>query len=220
MKLPEVTIILQTYERTEYALATIRSHLKHLKYAGPLVWYVADDGSRQEHVEAVLDAIGPTAEVRDCHSRPLSYGGSVNRGWDAARGSVSYFLEDDWKLCRDLDITPYVRLLMEVEEVGMVRLGHLPVGLLADSRGHDGRMYLNIHKQTNYQFSGNPHLKHDRFGFAYGPYPEGLNPGKTEITYDYRIRTTNGPSIWWPLAIGDNPYFAHIGAVQSYEAET
>ena len=100
---------------------------------------------------------------------------------------------------------------------GMVRLGGLPIDLDLWSTGIDGRMYLKVSKTVNYAFSGNPHLKHSRFLDAYGGYPTGKNPGDTEIAYDNQIRQKkNGPNIIWPLAIGDNPPFAHIGNTPSY----
>ena len=116
-----------------------------------------------------------------------------------------------------MDIEPYVTLLETEESVGMIRLGHLPVGLDISSAGYNGRMYLHIQKTTQYAFSGNPHLKHTRFRGHYGDYPIGRNPGETEISYDHQIRTANGSSILWPLAIGDTYKFAHIGEVSSYE---
>jgi hypothetical protein len=123
---------------------------------------------------------------------------------------------DDWKLMRDLDIEPYVRMLHERPDVGMVRLGGLPVGLDLHSVGHGGIHYLNVLRSTSYQYSGNPSLRSVRFARAYGPYPEDKNPGDTEIAYDARVRSIEGPAIWWPVDLGGWSVWGHIGTQQSY----
>lgn len=218
MSLPDVMVLLLTYERTEYALRTIHSHLANLRYDGIIQWAVVDDGSRPEHYETCRAALADYLSFSA--SRRAGYGANANEAWDAAyyhkHCPITYWLEDDWVLRRPLDITPYVRLLLEKEDVGMVRLGYLPVGLDLESVGYDGRMYLNVKKTKQYAFSGNPHLKHYRFR-SYGDYPVGKNPGVTEIEYDHKIRVQVGPAIWWPLVVGDDPFFAHIGVEQSYE---
>lgn len=102
------------------------------------------------------------------------------------------------------------------EDLGMIRLGHLPIGLNLRSVGYEGRMYLDVQKNTQYAFSGNPHLKHSRMRQLSGEYPTGMKPGDTEVAYDWQVRTNGDAAIWWPLVIGDAPYFGHIGTIQSY----
>ena len=225
----DVVIILQTYQRTAYALRTIQAAERHLKYKdGTLFWYIADDGSEPAHVaeleRAILNTTGPDSQwgALGAHTEKLGYGASANKAWRAAleRSAFSLWLEDDWELSRDLDLTPYVRLLAQHDDVGMVRLGHLAIDLDCRTVGYDGVHYLNILPTTNYQFSGNPSLRHRRFWEAFGEYPEGLNPGNTEIAYDAQIRNvglnTNAPRIVWPVDLGGWGVFAHIGEVKSY----
>lgn len=222
MSLPPVGIILITYKRTDYAVRTVRSVGENLRYDGELGWYVADDGSSLDHYEMVKTAVSNAGVLWGAHqTKRQGYGYSANTAWRSLyqdRGvPITLWLEDDWSLTRPLNITPYVSLLMEKSsEVGMVRLGYMPINLSLYSCGHAGRMYLHVSKSQQYAYSGNPHLKHFSFRTAYGELPESLNPGDTEIAYDHKIRTTSGPEIWWPLEIGDRPYFAHIGQEQSY----
>jgi hypothetical protein len=217
----QLSIIIQTYQRTDYATRTVRAACLHLIHDGPTNWIVADDGSKPGHVEMILAEIAlhcPGGSVEVSSGR-RSYGRTANEAAALAdkKGPVSLWLEDDWELRRDLYLTPYVDLLNGHGSLGMVRLGHLPVGLDAQSVGFDGRMYLEILNTRQYMFSGNPHLKHARFMDHYGPYPTDRNPGDTEIEYDSLVRKGgNGPRIVWPLSIGDNPLFAHIGEVKSY----
>lgn len=216
--MPPLAIILLTYQRTDYAVRTIEG-VSRMTYDGKISWIVVDDGSKQAHLDAVGHAIFRSGYPYTIITNSRTgYGYNANMAWSQTEHPVTLWLEDDWVLRRQLDITPYVSLLMNRENVGMIRLGHMPVGLDLHSHGHDGRMYLDVRKTQQYAFSGNPHLKHDRFRF-YGAYPEGKNPGQTEIAYDHQIRQhSDGPAIWWPLAIGDDPLFGHVGEVQSYEA--
>ncbi len=221
--LPPVGIILLTYERTDYAVKTVHSIHDNLHYCGSMGWYLADDGSSSQHYGTVRENIVNYNELWGEHqTERRGYGYSANKAWQQLRDEwqspITLWLEDDWILERPLDITPYVKMLVENHNnVGMVRLGHMPVDLELRSCGHDGHMYLNVSKGQQYTYSGNPHLKHLSFLEHYGILPEGKNPGETEIEYDYKVRSQEGPGIWWPLEIGDRPYFAHIGTEQSYD---
>lgn len=224
-----LSIILTTYARTDYATATIDGILTNALYENKpaagnagVVWFVVDDGSDTAHLDAVRQRLDGQ-NVAYFHSQRRGYGANVNdawlRSWELS--SVHLLIEDDWQLRTPLDLTPYVRLLEYQTHMGMVRLGHMPVGLSLESKGHDGRMYLKVLPATQYYFSGNPHLKHRRFAEQYGWYPEGLNPGETELSYDWQCREKTMkrkdlPEIWWPLEIGDRHLFGHIGAEKSY----
>lgn len=208
-----INIILLTYQRTEYALRTVRCAKQNLRYDGEIKWIMVDDGSRESHVNAVAEEIGDVAY----RTGRNSYGGNANWAWERAQSDVTLWLEDDWELRNPLDITPYVNLLRKHDDIGMVRLGLLPIDLKLYSIGRDGIMYLDVSKESNYAFSGNPHLKHKRFQ-EYGLYPEGLNPGQTEIAYDYQIRHGDGFSkIVWPVDVGSWGAWSHIGESKSYE---
>lgn len=217
-------IILLTYQRTEYALRTIRSVQKNLIFTGDVAWYLADDGSRPEHHQELMVemTVRGNCDIRGSHNSKMGYGRSANTavsylhdiGYD-----VTLWLEDDWELPAHLDITPYVAMLNERRDIGMVRLGHMPVDLSLFSIGYDGRMYMNILATRQYMYSGNPHLKHYRFMDAYKWMPVDRNPGETEVSYDHQIRSlvaADTPKIVWPLAIGDTFPWAHIGNEQSY----
>jgi len=217
-----VAIVLVTYARTEYAVRTAVSVKEKLKYDGELAWYVGDDGSRVEHFDAVMSALGGVKFIGH-HSEDFVPGKrwpgkSWNKAWQEALkfSDIVLWLEDDWQLGRELDITPYVRLLVEREDIGMVRLGHLAINLNMTSRGHNGIHYLQMWRNMQYAYSGNPHLKHRRFYDTYGQYNETILPGDTEIDYDHKFRNTSGPDIYWPVDIGGWGIFSHIGERQSY----
>ena len=217
-------IIFLTYQRTPYALRTIRGIEDNLIFQGNIIWYVADDGSSKEHIEAIkvgLDSlrIFENHQIGDFRSERKGYGANINWAQDRASVKCDAFLvlEDDWVLSEPFDVTPHVNLLTsKPNEIGFVRIAHLPIGLEFDSVGHNGRMYLNVRKNKQYAFSGNPHLKTPNTHKHYGPYPTGKNPGDTEIAYDSIVRNKSGPGILWPLEIGEKFLFEHIGEKKSY----
>lgn len=211
-----------TEARRSYAVRTIRGVRDHLKYAdGDLLWHIVADGCPDDRFQALLEYVGAAgfSVAYMSRNKRAGYGANANWAWEHAASDVTLWLEDDWELTRDFDITPYVRLLNNEPAIGMVRLGHLPIDLRAYSEGYEGRMYLNLPLDQMYAYSGNPHLKHRRFRDTYGRYPEGHNPGDTELAYGAQIREAETKAkIVWPLAIGDNHPFGHIGAEQSYVA--
>lgn len=212
----EVVVILQTYQRTDYALETVRAMIVNCRYQ-PLSWYVCDDGSEPAHVDAILNAL-QDQRVIGYHSQRLGPGKSFNLAWRSAHrvSDITLWLEDDWALSRPLEISHYVQLLEERLDVGMVRLSNLPAGLASVSVGHNDTHYLLLDWSSPYCFSGHPSIRHRRAFEAWGPYPEGFSPGDTEVVYDDRVRERKGPRIIWPVECGGWGPFAHIGKVKSY----
>jgi GT2 family glycosyltransferase len=217
---PDLSVAFLTYERTDYALATIAGIAQFLHYQGNIAWYVADDGSRPEHFEAVMGALRDYEQtIIGCHNERRHPG----RSWNIAIkhclqvSDFIFWLEDDWELREPFDISPYVRLLIEKPEVGMVRMGYLPVGLHCEVVGHDGRHYLNIFKDRQYTYSGNPGIRHRRHFDSYGVYSPDTkrSAGEQEVFHDYYVRTREGPQVWWPVDLGGWGIFHHLGDVRT-----
>jgi hypothetical protein len=212
-----IVVILQTFKRTDVALRTIAAAREFLRY-DDLRWYVADDGSPSSHLDAVLNAVGP---LTGFHSERRGYGANANAAWDAASdiGALTFWLEDDWALTRPLDLYAYAALLMEREDIGMVRLGYLNTGIRGQSIAHNGALYWSLEHQPieDWQivFTGHPSLRHTRYRAAYGDYPTGLVPGDTELMYAYQYRTQSGPAIVWPADYPPGGMFGHIGAIKT-----
>jgi hypothetical protein len=213
---PFVAIVMPTFQRTEYAIRTLRALRDNLKYDAKGI-YIADAGSQEDHIRDVLGALGDL-HLLGWHTGIYSAGQNWNLAWVKALDAADLVLwvEDDWELRQPLDITPYVRLLLERQDVGMVRLGYMAVGLDLFSVGHDGHHYLQMQRSTQCGFAGHPHLKHRRFFEAYGVYTVGLNPGDTELDYDSKFRSKVGPEIWWPIEVGGWGAFAHIGIKKTF----
>lgn len=210
-----ITVILQTYKRTEYALRTIAAARARLRYDGELRWYVADDGSGAAHVRAVFDAL----DSFDGHTVRRGYGGNANAAWDAADSDLTLWLEDDFLLREPLDLTPYAYTLMECYEVGMIRLGYIDALMREPVQDFGGRRYHPLPRAwpdtSFYAFTGHPSLRHARYRAVYGGYPEGLTPGDTELAYAYQYATQDGPLIVWPADYPADGRFDHIGTVKT-----
>jgi glycosyltransferase involved in cell wall biosynthesis len=237
MSKPKLAIVLITYKRTEYTLRTIQGVVDNMDY--PRMWYVADDGSPEEHMEAVIGLLRKNdEEIIGQHNHRYSPNCGVGFNW-AIKNCLEHsdyvmFLEDDWVLSGNYDMnetvhpgkfninpyirngrfnpTPYMELLAEREDVGMVRLGGIAVGNTVELVGHSGHHYLKYLREQQYAYSGNPHIRHRRFMDAYGYFSEKkLNPGELELEFDGRFRAASGPDIWRPYDIPGWGIFFHIG---------
>lgn len=225
MTLPPIVIVLLTYQRTNYAAQTVLHAILNLKYQPGLMWYVADDGSDSSHVNTVHGLLEQAEqEVIGHHSEKLGYGAGANKAWQMAHEHtpLTLWLEDDWVLNHELRLEPYAKLLMESDQVGMIRLGHLNQYMVGTALGYDGEMYWRLDREpadgASPVFTGHPSLRHKRYWDVYGPYPEGHNPGDTELAYAYKFRIAlKGPNILYPARAGQWGFFGHIGEVKSYE---
>lgn len=224
--LPSVAIVLVTYKRTREALITVNSVCENLIYPREKRgWYVADDGSPREHMDAIFHSLLEVYQetLWDHHSEKFMPGTYFSgRGWNQGLrkahqyADIVLWLEDDWRLERKLDITPYVLLLKEREDVGLVRLGHLAVGSDVNIVGWNGIHYLKYLRTTPYAYSGNPLLRHLRMVESYGYFHEQKNPGEIELDYDARFREIFGPDIWRPADIPGWGIFGHIGTEKTW----
>lgn len=222
-----LTVILLTYQRTEYAVRTIQAVNAHLRYPN-WSWYIADDGSEVEHMHACWTAARVSGQEVLGHSARLSYGRNANRALAAAweKGELVLMLEDDWELTRPFDIWQYAAAIMENAEIGMVRTGYLNADVDATLRGYGGQLYLSLHdlqsrQHSSFAFAGHPAVVHRRFYTGYGLYPEGWQPGETELKMCWQVSerlslTRAGGSILWPMGLGERGPWAHIGTAQSY----
>lgn len=228
--LPRVAIGLVTYERTEMALMTIRSTLRNLEYPKENIgWYVADDGSRPEHMQAIMELLEQENQVIiGQHSERLRHEGQENThhagmGWNKCLGlchqwsDFVLWLEDDWDLDEPLVLAPYVDLLQSREDIGICTFRILTVGADLHTEGYAGQMYFRYDRSTQYAFSGNPYLRHARYTTRYGWFAEDRNPGLMELHQDDQYRLAmEGPWIWRPVRISQWGSWKHIGNIKTW----
>lgn len=232
-ELPKLSIVLVTHERTKEALITVRSTCKNLIYPQELrSFYVADDGSDHKHVKKIMDVLTEECGEKilgfhDKRMRPEGQDNTYNcgMGWNQGLGIAHQnsdfvlWLEDDWELEEQVDLVPYIRLLQERQDVGIVTFRVLSVGCEVLTVGENGLHYLQYLKTTQYGYSGNPYLRHARFTKHYGWFREDCNPGEIELKMDdqYRLDNQGGPWIWRPVLISPWGAWAHVGTEKSYK---
>lgn len=228
--LPNIAIGLVTYERTAMALQTILSTITNLQYPKENIgWYVADDGSRPEHMKAIIDLLETEGQrIIGQHSQRMRHQGHENThnaglGWNKCLGICHQFsdyvlwLEDDWDLTEPLDILPYVQLLQNREDIGICTFRILTTGADIHTEGYAGQMYFRYHRTTQYAFSGNPYLRHARYTTRYGWFAEDRNPGLMELHMDDQYRLAmEGPTIWRPVQISQWGAWKHIGSTKTW----
>lgn len=220
-----VAIVLLTYNRLDYALATMRS-LHRLHVSDRLWLHVADDGSPEHVREAIV------AEARALYgdhtsvtnSERSGYGGSYNLATQIVHHLADLILplEDDWVLTRDLDLDPIAEVIRN-GTFGCVRLGY--IGCTQELRGSFvsalGRWWLRLDPDSPepHVFAGHPRLEHREWERQVGPWPEHLPAGFTEFEVAHRPPARVG--IAWPADMirpsGDA--FVHIGTVQADATE-
>jgi len=223
---PNLSVILVTYKRTDLAKRTIEGLSKYLAYPKDKIYfYVADDGSPEEHVHRLRDTIlRYDFRLHGSHNEKFMPGTTFpGKGWNLAlrtMASVSpftLFMEDDWELRQPLAISPYLRLLNDNQGVGMIRLGGLAVGNDVKVVGYSGIHYLEYLRSSQYCYSGNPHIRHQRFTDTLGPFNENVNPGDLELDYDGKFRANrDAPAILRPADLPAWGVFGHIGTERTF----
>lgn len=245
----KLAIELLTYDRPDYALITLTSTLAFLRHDGPVALHIADDGSPAGQVDRLVEfakGARPGLEfISTSNAERRGYGASHNLAMQVTHpwADVVLVLEDDWQLLRPLDTTPIIRMLerrghQSKEEFAYavppppdfearsVRLGYLGFQwpLRADLFKVDETLWMALDPESPEQHvcAGHPRIETVEYERAVGPWPEGLNPGATELGWCQRPEARRG--VVWPLTLvslansvtGD--MFAHVGAVPSYQS--
>lgn len=239
-----------TAHRLEYAIETARSTAQNLRHDGPVLWHIADDGDDDNYIGAISDAIrsvlghDPIANVITVsQAGGAGYGRSHNLAMQTTHGWADYVLvlEDDWRLARPLDTAPIIKMLERKGhqtreewawavdappdfEARSVRLGYLgyqwPVTMHLFKTDEHLWAALDPDSPEQHIASGHPRLETVGYQRAVGPWPEGLNPGMTELGWCQLPEARKG--VVWPLtivsltgSISGNVY-EHIGTTRSY----
>jgi hypothetical protein len=220
----DVCVMLLTAHRLDYAKTTLAALFENLSYYGEIRLHIASDGDDTHYLAELVDicrshGIEPTAS----NSAGDGYGTNYNEATQVVHQlpGVKYVLplEDDWELTKPLDLTPLACMLDDTGH-GCCRLGYIgwTEDLFGKFFGHDGMTYLELmHWSTEpHVFAGHPRLETVAWERTVGAWPEGLEPGQTELALTARKEARLGQV--WPIDLikpcGD--YFVHIGTERSY----
>lgn len=219
-------VILLTYNRFDYAEATLRACLEHLKCGEfELQVHIASDGDTSEYVECLRQIAGGFPGViaaSQSNSERRGYGASYNLALQTVHARCEYTLplEDDWVLQRPLDAQSIIAEMTELD-IGCARLGYVGFtqALKATFDAAQGHYWLKFDPDSAepHVFAGHPRIEDREWTRAVGQWPEDLKPGATEFAVAHIPEARR--RVGWPLSVvhpcGD--LFAHIGARPSYE---
>lgn len=221
----KLTILLLTYERTNYALKTLESLHRNLIGSMAYHWHIADDGSRPEHrqhLEAYMKAASLGYSISN--SEGSGYGGNYNLATQsihphAALNDLVLPVEDDWVLTRPLDVAAIGEALEELGG-GCVRLGY--IGFTQELKAtfvevkSMGRLWLRLDPDSpeRHVFAGHPRIETVEWERQAGEWIPGLEPGATEFEVAGRLWARD--RVYWPM---EDNIFAHIGTIRSTDSE-
>lgn len=249
---PRLAVILLTAHRLAYALETASSTARNLRHDGPVHWHIASDGDDADYIARVREAITANRRyvsyaewITQSNVEGRGYGASYNAATQAVHSDSDYVLvlEDDWRLERELDTAPIIKMLARrghqtreewawaVDapswfDARSVRLGYLgyqwPITMHLFKTDENLWAAFDPDSPEQHIASGHPRLETVEYQRAVGPWPEGLNPGATELGWCQLPEARRG--VVWPLtivaltgSISGNLY-SHIGAEKSYGA--
>lgn len=221
---PPVTIVMTTWApegnvgelRVISAKESLASWTQHLLYDGEIHLHIADDGSTHDGYPQDFRPFFNTRFGEPTFSRQerRGVGASLNAGLRQAfeRSPLAAYFVDDWALSYDVDLTPWIDLLLKDESIGMVRLGPPHPDLTGVVRhlpkiGGEWGLLLDRH---HYAFGHRPAIYHQRFFEFYGYFAEGVNAFVCEQDFAQSFCKISGPEIMYAL-----PYpWKHVGRAE------
>lgn len=220
--LPDISILILTFNRPAELRRTLNALIQNIAYDGHIHWLVSDDSTGGNYLED-LRAEYPFITFISTPQRS-GWGRNFNLAYQRLATSVFYFTEDDYLITRKLDFNPGVALLSLNPNIGLVRYdgiaGHVDMELILKEQAinrlvptfDQGLKYATRYQYLEVQpvgacaftYSNRPSLRHKRFHDTYGMYIEGYKLGDTELEYTMRVRevmrqNVNNPRIVVPL---------------------
>jgi len=208
---PKVVVVMLTWcgppdrrladTRLEYTRKTVDSLHEHLLYPN-WSWHIGDDGSGEEYQQKVFKILGEDEHTFTDTRAGGDIGLNLNLSGRAAyaQSPVVVFWQDDRWLVRDLDLKPCVTLLMEHEDICLIRLKPGQPGMIGYETIRDGHKWWVIDKLSPcaHVCCIGPNIRHRRFREAYGEYPFGVQVDVVENHMNMRFRYNPGPGVACP----------------------
>lgn len=229
-----VCLLLLTYApsvehpRADYARKTLDAALTNLATRSSVKLHIAHDGSDLAHVaELVSRAELSGLSVSVTNAERGGYGRSYNLATQEIHQWADYVLplEDDWVLTQRLDLDALIESMEASEgDLRCIRMGYLgwthPIVGSIEKYGTQSFFLFDAELTAEtHIWSGHPRLETVSFQRDVGAWPEGVDPGTTEIMVAQRKEARYG--VGWPLdlrAAASQDWgnlFAHIGEVQA-----
>ncbi|MDZ4056151.1 MAG: glycosyltransferase [Polynucleobacter sp.] len=219
--LPNISVVIVTFERFSTLDITLRSFLEKTDYPrGRMEIIVADDGSEPCTLDKIRNL--PVNHVVSGAVR-TGLGANVNRGLAVASHDLVLQIQDDWECLGPSDyLVRAVRLLQWRSDIGMVLLNSHPHPQLGGDLLPFGNSTVKIHQNRpgrrvrlvgEHAYTDWPHLKTRAFREKIGLYQEGVPMWKMELDYSRRVNAQVELHI---AEFVKQSAFTHIGAELSY----
>lgn len=211
-----ITIVITTHNRTDTAIKTIESLVKHIVYP-KLKWCLCDDRSTGDHVARVMDKFGELGveDVKICRTTNVEWGlgASMNNGlrYAFSNSPIVLTVEDDWLLKKDLDLGPYVSYMLGHEDCGTIRFGFLYVHdgvVLGNDNGLLTEITMRNGDVSAWTITNQIALRHRRFYDQFGMYMENCHPDISERNMCLRYNEAKDkPKVYWPTSFKTNTMY-------------
>lgn len=241
-ELPDVTVLVCTYDRYDLLVETIARLRENLNYPPEKLRYIICDdhspGNYRTKLNKEKTFDGLNLEVVTT-AKNGGWAANVNNGNAAVETDYTFFIEDDYHATATIELAAMAALMEKQPNIGMVRargiagtsiVAHLNEADISeyipewrDGVGLPGKLaywQLGNGSPTPYLYSNGPHLKHRRFHEFYGDYPTGLLLGETEESYAHSVKDAMTANPIDAPAIAILPadvvmWFDHVG--ESYQ---
>lgn len=175
-----------------------------LQYRGPINIVVSDDGTNSEMFHTIQETVlkhWQRGKVQFASDRAHGVGASLNRGFNAYPHTDIYlYAVDDWRLEEAFDLAPWVQLLEERDDVGVVRLGppHPGTTMTVKAWTENWQGWAGeIHPTAGgIIVSERPALWHRRMIDQHGYFKEDCSAIECEKDYDERYIAAVGRGHW------------------------
>jgi hypothetical protein len=213
MKLPVLSLNLYTYRRPQYGLLTLMGLVHQVNYDGEKLFNIVDMGSPPEDLE-MYESVVKGLDYNIIRGDKMDLATAYNRAAELS-GEVWIDALDDFVPWCDWDITGDVKLLLEREDVGHIKMGRLAFwdytrgiyGQLWKCSGGQHYWILDKDKSDDpYLCSIGFSLRHRRFADAYYPYPAVPfdMPGEAELRGGNQFWENEGPTVAVPVRFGED----------------
>jgi hypothetical protein len=215
-------------ELGELRLATfiraLKSWNRHLRYDGAIDLIVADDGTADDlwHRMIAVESVWKRGTFHVTREHRRGVGGSLNRAFTGLN-EISLYAVDDWALFEPFDLNPWVQLLEERDDVGVVRLGPPHPGnmLRVDAWTDNWQGWAGEVLPSSWSIivSERPALWHRRMIETYGLFKEECSALECEAEYDERYRAAVARGRWKKVLLALPHPWMHLNSSTLSEVE-
>lgn len=238
MNYPPIGIVLTTYNpggvggdlRFQSLKKTLKSWESNLQYEGILRLHIAEDQLRETKYPDPTPFSYGLANLQDFRWREQiptfsnqdrkGVGASLNTGfraiWDVTPNALILYAVDDWALTEPFNLTPWARLLLEREDVGMVRLGppHPNLSGTVEIFTNEWQGWGLRLARHHYAFGHRPALYHRRMIDAYGWFKEDCSALECEQLYNEKFCESKVKSVGPDIVLALQHPWRHLDSVE------